>query len=49
MLVLNSLMTILGGTLVNGAIAGFPMIVNLELVHEGSNLEVLFLDSLSKF
>jgi hypothetical protein len=49
MLVLNSLMTILGGALVNGAIAGFPMIVDFELVHEGSNLEVLFLHSLSKF
>jgi hypothetical protein len=49
MLVLNSLMTILGGTLVNGAVAGFPMIVNFELVHKGSNLEVLFLHNLSKF
>ena len=49
MLVLNSLMTILGGTLVNGAVVGFPMIVNFELVHEGSNLEVLFLHSLNKF
>jgi hypothetical protein len=49
MLVLNSLMTILGGTLVNGAIAGFSMIVNFELVHEGSNLEVFLLHGLSKF
>ena len=49
MLVLNSLVTILGSTLVNGTIAGFSMIVNFELVHEGSNLEVLFLHSLSKF
>ena len=49
MSVLNSLVTILGGTLVNGAIAGFSMIVNFKLVHEGSNLEVLFLYSLSKF
>ena len=45
MLVLNSLMTILGGALVNGAVAGFPMIVYFELVHEGINLEVLFLHS----
>ena len=49
MLVLNSLVTILGGTLVNEAIAGFSMIVNFELVHKGSNLEVLFLHNLSKF
>ena len=49
MLVLNSLITILGGALVNGAVARFPMIVKFELVHEGSNLEVLFLHSLSKF
>ena len=49
MLVLGFLVTILGGTLVNGAIARFSMIVNFELVHEGSNLEVLFLHSLSKF
>jgi DNA mismatch repair protein MutH len=49
MLVLNSLVTILGGTLVNGTIAGFSMIVDFELVHEGSNLEVLFLHNLGKF
>ena len=49
MLVLGFLVTILGGTLVNGAIARFSMIVNFELVHEGSNLEVFFLYSLSKF
>ena len=49
MLVLNSLMTILGGTLVNRATTGFSMIVNFKLVHEGSNLEVFFLHNLSKF
>jgi hypothetical protein len=49
MLVLDSLVTILRGTLVNGAIVGFSMIVNFKLVHEGSNLEVFFLHILSKF
>jgi hypothetical protein len=49
MLVLDYLVTILGRTLVNGAIAGFSMIVNFKLVHEGSNLEVFFLHNLSKF